>query len=84
LAPPIGPDPWGGKYLVNSAFLATATDSLNASEGRFGRWWERDVFCISPGPDGIYSTPFEGTKGAGFGTDRGGDDWVYIIQGSGR
>jgi hypothetical protein len=56
-----------------------------AGEGQAGRWWERDVFCISPGPDGIYQTPFEGTKSATqFGTDRSGDDFVYIIQGSGR
>ncbi|MDO8835403.1 MAG: hypothetical protein Q7V01_07385 [Vicinamibacterales bacterium] len=85
LAPPIGPDPWGGMYMVNSVFLATASNSPDAGEGQTGRWWERDVFCISPGPDGIYQTPFEGTKAAfQFGTDRAADDWVYIIQGSGR
>ncbi len=27
LSPPIGPDPWGHQYLVNSAFLAVATDA---------------------------------------------------------
>ncbi|MEI6669924.1 MAG: hypothetical protein WCP29_17380 [Acidobacteriota bacterium] len=26
LSPPIGPDPWGHRYMVNSAFLAVATD----------------------------------------------------------
>ena len=85
LAPPIGPDPWGGMYLVNSVFLATATDSGAAVEGQTGRWWERDVFCISPGPNGVYETPFGGTHVPNqFGTDRGADDFVYIIQGSGR
>jgi hypothetical protein len=27
LSSPIGPDPWGHRYLVNSVFLATATDA---------------------------------------------------------
>ncbi len=31
LAPPIGPDPWGHQYLVNSAFLAVATDAPSGS-----------------------------------------------------
>ena len=27
LSPPIGPDPWGHRYLVNTVFLATASDA---------------------------------------------------------
>jgi len=84
LAPPIGPDPWGRRYLVNSVFLGVATDSNTlADEGPVTRWWERDVFCISPGPNGLYETFFGGCT-TDHGTCRTGDDWVFIIQGSGR
>ena len=84
LAPPIGPDPWGKRYLVNSVFLGVATDSTDlAAEGHRTRWWERDVFCISPGPNGLYETFFGGCT-TDHGTCRASDDWVYIIQGSGR
>jgi hypothetical protein len=84
LAPPIGPDPWGRRYLVNTAFLGVATDSTTAAdEGYYQRWWERDVFCISPGPNGLYETYFGGCT-IDHGTCRAGDDFVFIIQGSGR
>jgi type II secretory pathway pseudopilin PulG len=83
LAPPIGPDPWGKRYLVNSVFLGVAIDSLSADEGAVTRWWERDVFCISPGPNGLYETYFGGCT-TDHGTCRMSDDWVYIIQGSMR
>jgi hypothetical protein len=83
LAPPIGPDPWGKRYLVNSAFLASAVDSTDPGEGNLSRWWERDVFCISPGPNGLYETYFGGCT-TDHGTCREGDDFVFIIQGSGR
>jgi type II secretory pathway pseudopilin PulG len=84
LAPPIGPDPWGKRYLVNSVFLGTAVDSNSAvDEGYYTRWWERDVFCISPGPNGLYETFFGGCT-TDHGTCRTGDDFVYVIQGSGR
>jgi hypothetical protein len=84
LAPPIGPDPWGRRYLVNTAFLGVAIDSTAAAdEGYIGRWWERDVFCISPGPNGLYETYFGGCT-TDHGTCRTNDDFVFIIQGSGR
>ena len=83
LAAPIGPDPWGKRYLVNSVFLATAVDSNDgASEGSFGRWWERDVFCLSAGPNGVYETAFGGS--ANMGTGRTNDDFLFIIAGSMR
>ncbi len=31
LSPPIGPDPWGHRYLVNTVFLAMATDAGTSS-----------------------------------------------------
>jgi len=84
LTPPIGPDPWGRRYLVNSAFLGVATDSSAlAEEGSTQRWWERDVFCLSAGPNGQYETYFGGCL-TDHGTCRAGDDFVYIIAGSGR
>jgi type II secretory pathway pseudopilin PulG len=95
LPSPIGPDPWGKRYLVNTAFLAMASDSSNGTEMPLarvvrdmplptsGRWWNRDVFCLSPGPNGFYETYFGGCT-SGDGTCRGGDDFVYVISGSGR
>ncbi len=85
LAPPIGPDPWGKRYLVNSVFLGVAIDSTDAAaEGHRQRWWERDVFCISPGPNGLYETYFGGSAVPGHGTIRENDDFVYVVAGSGR
>lgn len=87
ISSPIGPDPWGHRYLVNSVFLGTATDSTDEGEGAATRWWERDAFCLSAGPNGLYETYFGGcsaTVGPNKGTCREGDDFVYIIQGSGR
>jgi hypothetical protein len=84
LAPPIGPDPWGQRYLVNSVFLAVATNANDSTaEGYKTRWWERDVFCISPGPNGLYETFFGGCT-TDHGTCREGDDFVYVVSGSGR
>lgn len=88
LSPPIGPDPWGNQYLVNTLFLAPASDAgAPASEGGIG--WDRDVFCLSPGPNRTVETFFGGELGnwnlpSPMGTFRGGDDLVYIIQGSTR
>jgi hypothetical protein len=93
LAGPIAPDPWGSAYEVNSMFVAAATNAATATnEGFYG--WDRDVFCISAGPNKIFQTPFHGCPPPGdafvpatndtLGTCRGGDDWTFIIQGSTR
>ena len=86
LSPPIGPDPWGSKYYLNSGFFAVATDASAAGEGSLGRWWERDVVCLSAGPDQTIQTPFEGhpTGTPVYGTYRGGDDFVFVVSGSMR
>ena len=54
LSAPIGPNPWGGAYMVNSAFLSTATDAYAEAEGQNGTSWNRDVFCLSGGPNRRY------------------------------
>ena len=83
LAPPIGPDPWGHQYLVNSEFLSVATDStVGIGEGMRGAGWSYDTFCISAGEDGVISTGF--AANSGFGTNRGGDDFVFVIAGGTR
>jgi hypothetical protein len=82
LAAPIGPDPWGKAYVVNSGFLAPATDAIAAGEGNRSRWWEHDVICLSAGPNNIYETDFAGNVNGG--TNRMADDFIFIIQGSGR
>jgi type II secretory pathway pseudopilin PulG len=82
MASPIGPDPWGRKYLVNSGFLGVAVDATPESEGYWG--WDRDVFCISGGPNEHFETPFQGNGAPFYGTTRRGDEFIFIIQGSTR
>jgi hypothetical protein len=92
LSPPIGPDPWGHRYLVNSVFLATAIDADTASAGSSkgsqrimpppARGWSNDTFCISAGPNGQYETSFGGN--ATHGVTRRGDDFIYVISGDTR
>jgi hypothetical protein len=84
LAPPIGSDPWGRRYLVNSAFLAIATDSCDGGciEGTALGGWSKDTFCISAGPNSVYETPIAGNDHGG--TNRTGDDFIYIISGGTR
>jgi type II secretory pathway pseudopilin PulG len=83
LSPPIGPDPWGHRYLVNTVFLAVARDAdAGTGEGQRSGGWSRDAFCISAGPNGQYETPFGGN--ATHGVYRRGDDLVFIISGDTR
>jgi hypothetical protein len=83
LSSPIGPDPWGRRYLVNSVFLSVAVNATSGSgEGQRSGGWSRDTFCLSAGPNGLYETAFGG-NGAG-GTVRRGDDLIYIISGDTR
>lgn len=85
LSGPIGPDPWGNAYMVNTAFLTTATDAVSPGEGQNGTTWSRDVFCLSSGPNRMYETYFGGCLSTtNFGTCREGDDWTYVIQGGTR
>lgn len=83
VAPPIGPDPWGHRYYVNSEFLSVATDSTTGNgEGQQSGGWSYDTFCISAGENGIIQTNFAAFTG--FGTIRGGDDFIYVISGGTR
>lgn len=82
---PIGPDPWGHRYLVNTVFLATAEDAQdNTAEGHFSKGWDRDVFCLSAGTNGRLETFFGGDQAGKGGIVRGGDDEAYPISGSTR
>lgn len=86
---PVMADPWGKRYVVNTMFLATASDSTAAvpTEGSTGGTWLRKVFCLSAGSNGLYQTPFAGTVAAlvtpvatrPCAVDRGGDDYFYPI-----
>jgi hypothetical protein len=82
LSGPIGPDPWGHRYLVNSVFLSVATDASDGyGQGQRNGGWDKDTFCISSGPNGIFDTGFIGSN---YGTDRRADDFTYVIQGDTR
>ncbi len=88
ISAPIGPDPWGKAYLVNSGFLSPAYHEAiggagNLDAGQDGAYrWTKDTFCLSAGPNGQISTPIGGSANGG--TTRGGDDFVYIISGGSR
>jgi type II secretory pathway pseudopilin PulG len=83
LSSPVGPDPWGHRYLVNTVFLAVARDAdAGSGDGQRSGGWSRDTFCISAGPNGQYETPFGGN--AAYGADRRGDDLIFIISGDTR
>ena len=85
LSGPIGPDHWGNAYMVNSVFLTAATDAFAPGEGHAGAAWNRDVFCISSGPNKLFETYFGGCPSTTrFGTCREGDDWIFVIQGGTR
>ena len=83
LSSPVGPDPWGHRYLVNSVFLAVARDADGGTgEGQRSGGWSRDSFCISAGPNGQFETPFSGN--ATHGVHRRGDDLIFVIAGDTR
>jgi hypothetical protein len=83
LSPSIGPDPWGRRYLVNTVFLAVATDASSGfDEGQRSGGWSHDVICLSAGPNGMYETAFGGTEAGG--TARRGDDVVFVVSGGTR
>lgn len=86
LSAPIGDDPWGHKYFVNTMFLY-AFGNNPTCEGYSA--WASDTFCLSAGANGWVETPFAsygGYPGGAYagGTVRGGDDFVYVIAGGSR
>jgi hypothetical protein len=75
LSPPCASDPWGFAYQVNTKW-ATWT-----FQGPATHYHCNDVFCLSPGKDGIINTPFGVNQGIfPQGVRRGGDDWVTVIS----
>jgi hypothetical protein len=84
LSGPLGPDPWGHAYVVNSAFLATAMDAgcTSGCEGTTTGGWSYDTFCLSAGPNGLYESPISGNANGGH--VRSGDDFTYVISGGTR
>ena len=83
LSSPVGPDPWGHRYLVNTVFLAVARDAeAGDGEGQRSGGWSHDTFCISAGPNGQFETPFGGN--AAHGVSRRGDDLIFFISGDTR
>jgi type II secretory pathway pseudopilin PulG len=83
LSGPIGTDPWGKVYLANILFLVVATDAVDdtAEGGRRGGW-SRDTVVVSAGPNGLFDTPIGGSTN--YGTDRQGDDLLYVLRGDTR
>jgi hypothetical protein len=91
----ISSDPWGGRYGVNTLALGEPPVVLSQTRGTaaattakgtkdplciYGENKDRDVLCISGGANKSYETTYWG--GDAGGTTRGGDDFIYVIQGS--
>ena len=71
--------------MVNSVFMSAATDAVGGlADPDGGAGWNRDVFCLSAGPNQVYQTALAGNGAPSFGTVRGGDDFIFVIQGSTR
>jgi hypothetical protein len=85
LSSPIGPDPWGMPYVVNSAFLAPAAQAggMFAPVAPGANGWPLDTFCLSAGANMQFETPFA-RNSPPYGTVRGGDDFIFVISGGTR
>ena len=99
LSAPIGPDPWGHRYLVNSVFLANADDAnrtCTARTGSPGGMMVNVVVVPDTNCGGWSQDTFcisGGPNGlfetafqgnAARGVSRRGDDFIYIIGGDTR
>ncbi len=85
---PIGGDPWGTKYQVNTIFLAVANNATDAGgnqaqEGLRETAWSRDTLVLSAGANGDVETSFGGAA-ATSGVSAGGDDVIYVMKGGTR
>jgi len=89
---PIGGDPWGTIYQVNTIFLGVASDGADggavdhATEGLKQAGWSRNVLVLSAGSDRMVDTEFGGSAAGagGVGVVAGGDDIIYVFRGSTR
>lgn len=72
-----GPDPWGNRYGCNTVFLNPGSDVTSSTH----KGTNHDVFCLSAGADGNVDTDMESTNSAAV---VGGDDILYVFQGSTR
>lgn len=83
----VGPDPWGFRYVCNTAFLGTATDAPTAGNGAHATGWTSDSFCLSAGTNNTIETNIESANGGiTFGGNAGAanDDVIYVISGFGK
>lgn len=73
-----GPDPWGVRYACATVWMNPGSDvTVAANKGT-----NNDAFCLSAGQDGNVDTDIESTVNGGVVV--GGDDAVYVIQGTTR
>jgi type II secretory pathway pseudopilin PulG len=71
-----GPDPWGNRYGCTTVWLNPGSDNTTTGKGT-----DKDAFCLTPGADGNVDTDMDGN---GTGVVVGGDDLIYVMQGSTR
>jgi type II secretory pathway pseudopilin PulG len=73
-----GPDPWGVRYACATVWLNPSSDVVVAAN----RGTNNDAFCLSAGADGNVDTDIESSVNGGVAV--GGDDAIYVIQGTTR
>ena len=88
LSPPIGPDPWGHRYLVNTVFLAVATDAGRGGTPGHGevvptqrRLVERHLLHLGRAQRPVRDRLRRQRHAR---RHRRGDDFIYIISGDTR
>jgi type II secretory pathway pseudopilin PulG len=82
IATPINPDPWGNRYMVNTAWLGPRGTSRVFGTGSQAEFGNYDVFVLSAGPDETVATEFQpGTPPVPTGAVAGGDDVIALISG---
>jgi type II secretory pathway pseudopilin PulG len=73
-----GPDPWGVRYGCTTVWLNPGSDVVVAAS----KGTNNDTFCLSAGADGNVDTDIESSVNGG--VVAGGDDAIYVIQGTTR
>ena len=71
-----GPDPWGNRYGCTTVWMNPGSDNSGAGKGT-----NKDAFCLTPGSDGHVDTDMDGNN---TGVAVGGDDLIFVMQGSTR
>ena len=69
LSEPLGTDPWGYRYAINTEFLGRISGGAQVN-------FDNDVFVVSAGPNGVVDTAFATANAT-----PASDDLLYLVSG---